>query len=44
MGAGRSWQAKLARITGRKCKWDRKACLIRKRLEEVRDALNQKRC
>ncbi len=44
MGVGRSWQGRLARITCRKCKWDRKACMIRKCLEEVRDILNHKRC
>ena len=40
MGFFRSWQAKLARITGRKSRWDRKACVIQKSLQEVKEILN----
>ena len=39
----RGWQAKLARMTGKRSQWDRKAYCIKKRLDEVRDVLNQQR-
>ncbi|MCJ7835144.1 hypothetical protein MUB23_07015 [Cuneatibacter sp. NSJ-177] len=43
MGVRRSWQAKLARMTSRKGNLDKRAFLVKKRLDEVKDALNNQR-
>lgn len=42
MGLRRAWQVKLARMTSKRGKWDRKAYCIKKCLDEVRDVLNHK--